>query len=141
MHEIGNKLLVISKVYTFKVNKSLTDYKFYCFDGEPKYLYVSDNMAEHDKAHISFLNMDYSKAEFKRTDYQSFKNIPTCPVSFEQMRRLAIKLSKDTKFLRVDFYEINRQIYFGELTFYPCSGFMPFEPEEWDTKLGNMIQL
>lgn len=46
MYEIGNKLLVISKVYTFKVNKSLTDYKFYCFDGEPKYLYVSDNMAE-----------------------------------------------------------------------------------------------
>lgn len=49
------------------------DYKFYCFDGEPKYLYVSGNMAEHDKAHISFLNMDYSKAEFKRTDYQSLR--------------------------------------------------------------------
>lgn len=138
---IAEKYMTDGTNKAFKVNKSLTDYKFYCFNGEPKYLYVSDNMAEHDKAHISFLNMDYSKAEFKRTDYQSFKNIPTCPVSFEQMRRLAIKLSKDTKFLRVDFYEINRQIYFGELTFYPCSGFMPFEPEEWDTKLGNMIQL
>ena len=98
-------------------------------------------MNDHKNAHISFLKMDYSKAEFKRTDYQSFKNIPVCPSTFKQMRELAMKLSKRTKFLRVDFYDVNGQIYFGELTFYPCSGFMPFEPEEWDAKLGEMITI
>jgi hypothetical protein len=57
------------------------------------------------------------------------------------MMLLAEKLSKNLPFLRVDFYEINNKIYFGELTFYPASGFSKFEPDEWDEKLGNLIDL
>ena len=57
------------------------------------------------------------------------------------MINLAEKLSQNITFLRVDFYEINGNIYFGELTFYPASGFGKFEPEEWDLKLGNLIDL
>ena len=51
------------------------------------------------------------------------------------------KLSSKISFLRVDFYEINGNLYFGELTFYPASGFGKFEPKEWDLKLGNLIDL
>lgn len=119
----------------------LIDYKFYCFNGEPLYLYVSDNLNNHDLAHISFLDMNYSRAEFSRTDYPPFKILPKKPVNFEKMKELARKLSLGTRFLRVDFYEIKGKIYFGELTFYPCSGFMPFNPKEWDEKLGQMIKL
>ena len=57
------------------------------------------------------------------------------------MKELSKKLSKNIPFIRVDFYEVNGQIYFGELTFFPCSGFIPFEPEEWDRKLGDMLKL
>ena len=124
-----------------KSDNGLVDYKFYCFYGKPQYLYVSDNLSEHSKAHISFLNMDYSMADFKRTDYNNFENIPACPKNFEKMKKMAMKLSKETKFVRVDFYEIDNQIYFGELTFYPCSGFMPFDPVAYDTKLGEMIKI
>ena len=54
---------------------------------------------------------------------------------------LAEKLSRDISFLRVDFYVVNNRIYFGELTFYPASGFGEFIPNEWDEKLGDMIRL
>lgn len=57
------------------------------------------------------------------------------------MVKLAEKLSKDIPFLRVDFYEINERVYFGELTFYPASGFEKFKPEEYDKILGDMLEL
>ena len=57
------------------------------------------------------------------------------------MKTLSKKLSKDMPFIRVDFYEVNGKVYFGELTFYPASGFAKFEPEEWDEKLGSLIDI
>lgn len=119
----------------------LKDYKFYCFGGKPKYLYVSDHMDQHDKAHISFADMNYYQAPFGRTDYPPFDKLPPEPENFERMKLLATQLSKNMPFLRVDFYEIDHHVFFGELTFFPCSGLMPFEPEEWDEKLGKLIEL
>ena len=60
---------------------------------------------------------------------------------FEEMKLLASKVSKGIPHLRVDFYEIDDKVYFGELTFFDSSGFAKFEPEEWDEKLGNLIDL
>lgn len=122
-------------------NEGLTDYKFYCFSGKPEYLYVSDHMDQHDKAHISFADMDYQQAPFGRTDYKSFNELPPVPENFEKMKLLAAQLSKNVPYLRVDFYEINHRVFFGELTFSPCSGLMPFDPEKWDEKLGKLLKL
>ena len=119
----------------------LKDYKFYCFNGEPQYLYVSEHMDQHENARISFLNMDYQKATFGREDYKEFDVLPPRPENFEKMKEIARQLAKDMPFLRVDLYEINHKIYFGELTFHPCAGFMPFRPKEWDEKLGELIEL
>ncbi len=63
------------------------------------------------------------------------------PINFEKMKELAEKLAKDKSFVRIDFYEIRGKIYFGEITFYPNSGYEKFEPEEWDYKLGSLIKL
>lgn len=120
---------------------SLKDYKFYSFNGEPQYLYISDNMDDHKKARISFATMEWEKAPFGRTDYHEFKELPEKPKHFEDMVKLVRVLSEDHSFLRVDLYEINNNIYFGELTFHPCAGFMPFKPEEWDNRLGQLITL
>lgn len=121
--------------------ESLKDYKFYCFNGEPQYLYISDHMDDHTKARISFANKEWEKAPFGRTDYKEFEKLPEKPQHFQDMIKLTRILSEKMPFLRVDLYEINNQIYFGELTFHPCSGFMPFKPEEWDEKLGELISL
>lgn len=120
---------------------SLKDYKFYSFNGEPQYLYISDNMDDHKKARISFATMEWEKAPFGRTDYHEFKELPEKPKRFKDMVKLVRVLSENHSFLRVDLYEINNNIYFGELTFHPCAGFMPFKPEEWDNRLGQLITL
>ena len=70
-----------------------------------------------------------------------FEKLPPKPQRFDEMKLIAKKRSKDHSFLRVDLYEIKGEIYFSELTFSPCSGFMPFVPDEWDKKLGDMLQL
>lgn len=63
------------------------------------------------------------------------------PYTFEKMKEFASVLAKNTKFVRIDFYEINKKLYFGEITFYPASGFGQFEPVIWNERLGNMIEL
>ena len=121
--------------------KSLTDYKFYCFNGKPEYLYVSTGLENHATASISFLTLDWEFAPFGRSDYKPFTELPEKPSLFEKMKVLATKLAEGHKFLRVDLYQINGRIYFSELTFSPCCGMMMFDPVEWDQKLGDLIQL
>lgn len=117
------------------------DYKFYCFNGEPRFLYLSCGLDDHSTARISFLNLDWSKAEFMRADYQPFNSLPPKPDCFDQMKDLARVLAKDIPFVRVDFFIANGKPRFSEMTFSPCGGFMPFEPKEWDEKIGDMLDL
>lgn len=124
-----------------KKDQSLKDYKFYCFNGEPKYLYVSEGLEDHSTAKISFFDMNFEFAGFYRDDFRKFDKKPEKPINFEKMKEIAKKLSQEIPFLRVDLYEIEGKIYFSELTFTPCAGFMPFNPEEFDGKLGNLLEL
>ena len=121
--------------------KGLMDYKFYCFNGVAKYLYVSKGLENHSTARISFLTMDWQFASFVRSDFAPFDTLPEKPSRFDEMVKIANRLSEGHAFLRVDLYQINGQLYFSELTFHPCSGMMPFKPKEWDEKLGNLITL
>lgn len=122
-------------------DESLKDYKFYCFNGKTHYLYVSNHMDDHLRARLSFADSEWKKTPFGRTDYTAFDKLPEKPENFEKMKRLAEELSKEIPFLRVDLYEVNKRIYFGEMTFHPRAGFMPFKPEEWDGKLGELVIL
>lgn len=119
----------------------LRDYKFYCFNGEPKFLYVSEGLADHSTAKLCFLNMDWTFAPFQRSDFENFDKLPEKPQNYEKMCELAGQLSKNIPFLRVDLYEINGKIYFSELTFSPGAGFTKFDPEQWDYTLGEWINL
>lgn len=132
--------IIIEKYMQDKNDICLKDYKFYCFNGEPKFLYVSHGLENHQTAKIGFFDMNFKEAPFSRSDYAVLKNIQK-PKNFNKMKELSSKLAKNTTFLRVDFYEINGKIYFGELTFTPCGGFMPFNPIEWDMKLGKLLIL
>ena len=118
-------------------DRVLNDYKFFCFTGEVRCLYVSDSI--HHK--IQFYDDEFQALDIERYDYTKFETLPTKPEHFEEMKMLARQLSKDIPHVRVDFYEINGRIYFGEMTFYTGSGFIPFKDRKWDELLGSWVQL
>lgn len=122
-------------------SSGLTDYKIFCFNGKPEFIYVFCGLENHETAQMGFLTMEWEFADFKRSDYQSLTALPDKPKRFDEMIEYARKLSKNEKFVRIDFYEINTRVYFSEVTYYPCSGYMPFDPIEWDNKIGRMLKL
>jgi len=132
--------IIIEKYMEDKKYYNIRDYKFFCFNGEAKLLYVSENSHKKD-AKLQFFDLDYKKLDCKRSDYIEYDEIPEKPKNFEKMIKLSNILSKGIPHVRVDWYEIDGSLYFGELTFYTCSGHIPFVDKEWDYKLGRLIQL
>ena len=117
----------------------LRDYKLYCFNGEPKIIMINSDR-EIEKTKADYFDMDFNWLDLK-WGYEHAAVKPSKPKNFEKMKELATILSKDIPELRVDFYEVNNKIYFGELTFFDGSGFDKIEPREWDEKLGGWITL
>lgn len=115
--------------------KDLLDFKFFCFKGEPKFLYVSDSPSHS----LAFLNTDWTLTDFGRDDYHPLNKIPEKPENLEEMLAIARKLSAGIPHVRVDLYNIDKHIYFGELTLYTGSGYIPFNPKEYDGKLGDLL--
>lgn len=117
----------------------LRDYKFFCFNGEPKVMFVASDRAM-GKTKFDYYNLDFDHLDIM----QKYPNASTPrrkPDTFDEMIKLSRILSKGFAHVRVDFYEVDGKIYFGELTFYHFSGFMPFRPTEWDKKFGDWIKL
>ncbi|MBR3252635.1 glycosyl transferase [Candidatus Saccharibacteria bacterium] len=133
--------IIIEKYMEDKKNKSMRDYKFFCFGGKPEIMYLSEGLENHETAGMSFYDMDMRLIDCKRSDFRQIDYIPEKPKNFEKMKELSSVLSKGIPHLRVDWYEINGRLYFGELTFSTCSGMVPFEDEKWDKKLGDLIDL
>ena len=115
----------------------LKDYKFFCFNGEPRFLYVSDS-TKHESV---FLNIDWSLAGIGRDDYKVLKDFPAKPVNLDEMLDVARKLSAGLSHIRIDLYDVCGKIYFGEMTFYTGGGFIPFNPKFCDVMIGNMLTL
>lgn len=121
--------------------KELRDYKFFCFDGEPKALFVAtDRQSKGKEVKFDFFDMNYDHLDV-RNGHQNAKTLPERPRQFELMKELAQKLSAGIPFVRADFYEANGKVYFGELTFFHFSGFVPFSPQKWDYILGDWLKL
>lgn len=121
--------------------KELRDYKFFCFDGEVKALFIAtERMKEGEETKFDFFDENYNHLPFTN-GHPNAEVLPQKPVCFDEMKVLAAKLSKGIPHVRVDFYEVNGKVYFGEMTFFHWSGFTPFVPEEWDYKFGSWIKL
>lgn len=93
---------------------------------------------------IDFYDMDWKHQEFTGLALPSkpFSNAPIpIPITLDKMKKSAECLASGIPFSRIDFYEVNGKMYFGEITFYPASGFGVFQPDIWNKKLGDMIQL
>lgn len=120
--------------------KELRDYKFFCFDGEVKALFVATERGGQEETKFDFFDSEYQHLPFLN-GHPNAPITPEKPGCFEEMKVLAGKLSKGFPEVRVDLYECNGKVYFGEMTFFHWSGLMPYEPEEWDYKFGSWIKL
>lgn len=133
--------IVVEKFLESKEEKDLRDYKFYCFNGEVKYCQlIKDRTIEET---IDFYDKNWELQEFigllnpiNPIEKHSI-SINNKPKNYSLMLELAKKLAEDFNFVRVDFYNIDGKIYFGELTFCPASGIGTFIPEEWNYKIGS----
>ncbi len=121
--------------------KELRDYKFFCFDGVPKIFFIaSDRQSLTEETKFDFFDMDCNHLSLIN-GHPNADVVPECPRNFEVMKKFAAVLSQGIPHVRVDFYEVNGRVYFGEMTYSHWGGMMPFTPEEWDYTLGSWIHL
>lgn len=121
--------------------KELRDYKFFAFDGDVKVLYIaSERQNPNEETRFDFYDMDFNHLDIVWGHPNSKKSIEK-PEKFELMCHLASELSKGIPHVRVDFYEVDRKVYFGEFTFFTYSGMTPFIPDKWDRVFGEWIKL
>lgn len=116
----------------------LTDYKFFCFGGEPKIMYISKDTSS--TARTDFFDMEFNHLDLRMKDPNS-EVPPLKPEKFEEMKELAKVLCAGFPHVRVDFYVVNDQIYFGEFTFFHNGGFTHIQPADWDYRMGSWIEL
>jgi len=120
--------------------KELRDYKFFTFGGVPKVLYIAQGRGKDKPVTADFFDMEFNHLPFV-IDHEMSETPPKKPECFDEMKRLASILSQGTPQLRVDFYEVDGKVYFGEMTFFHCSGLEKFHPAEWDKIFGDWVDL
>lgn len=121
------------------VDGELRDYKFFCFNGEPKVMFsASDRASDHVK--FDYYDLQFNHLNIKQKYPHAQKNLRK-PITFEKMIEFSKVPSKGYPHVRVNFYEVDGYLYFGELTFYYFSGFMPFKPNQWDKVFGDWLKL
>lgn len=129
---------IIAEQFMTDSNGELNDIKFFCFDGVPKAMLIATD--RNTNVHFDYYDMDFNHFPFEQGGPNATK--PICkPLNMDVMKSLAEKLSQNIPHVRVDFYNVDGKIYFGELTFFDSSGFAQFNPEEWDYIFGSWINL
>ena len=113
------------------------DYKFHCFNGKLEVIQV--DLERHVEHKRNLYDLDWNRLACK-WKYENGVDVEK-PPKFDQMKGLAEMIAKDFRFVRVDFYNLDQDVYFGEITFYPESGFGPFLPREWDQTFGDRLTL
>ena len=122
-------------------SKELRDYKFFCFDGKARCLFVAtDRQVINEPTKFDFFDLNYTHLNIIN-GHPNAKNPPEKPLNFELMIKLAETLSTGFPHIRVDFYEANGKVYVGELTLHHFSGFEPFVPDHWDYTFGDWLVL
>lgn len=119
---------------------ALIDYKLFCFNGEPKFLYVSKDLAHDSTAQMSYFDMNWNKIPLIRDDYAELEDARK-PECFNLIVDYARRLSEPFPFVRVDFYVINGKPVFSEMTFDPSAGMMPVNPRHYDKDWGDLLNI
>lgn len=136
-------MVIAEKFMCPKISDRMIDYKFYCFNKKPQFLYISEGLEDHSSAVITFYDLQGKRMDFQRNDYPHDKSTRLMPDNFSEMISISEKIADyvNNDFCRVDLYSVDNKIYFSEITFTPCAGYMRFEPEEYDRIIGDMLNL
>ena len=124
-----------------KGRDELLDYKFYCFDGKVKIVFIASGRQSLKEVCIDYYDEECNHIDGLRQSHPNAPEPPARPLHFDLMKQLAEKLSEGIPHVRVDFYEADGKVYFSEMTFFPYGGWTAFRPEEYDYKLGSFIKL
>ena len=136
----NTKAKIIIEKYLESKESSLIDYKFFCFNGQVSHSIVISDRFSDEKIDLYDRNWNRMKVIQSDCPNQSATNMER-PKNYEEMLRIAEELSKDFPHVRVDLYNINGKIIFGELTFFSGSGYYQFTPDEFDFILGDKFVL
>lgn len=131
---------IIAEKYLPEIEKNdASDFKFYCFNGKPRYVEITVQVDGVDLR--CNYDLQWKKAPFYRKAIPYFEGEAARPETFEEMKEVATKLAANFPFVRVDLYDINAKIIFGEMTFYPADGRYPYLPDEYNKIIGDYMAL
>src|SRR5690606_1351983 len=130
---------IIAEEFLVDSDKKLDDFKFFCFNGKVKAMYIA---TERNSGNVKFdfFDIEFNHLNIVQSYPQSGKSFEK-PANYELMVDLASRLSKGLPQVRIDFYNVNGKVFFGEFTFFHHGGLHPFHPEEWDYEFGSYIDL
>lgn len=130
--------IIVEKFLEDDTDRGIADYKFLCFNGNPEFIvYDIDRFIEHKR---NFYDINWNYLEVS-SDCPNFGDVVKKPEKLEEMIKIAKILSEDFPAVRVDLYCVKNKIYFGELTFYPWSGYVDFSPDDFDFTLGEKFNI
>lgn len=133
---------IIAEKYMVDINGELKDYKFFCFNGKVTYLFIaSDRNKEDSEVKFDYFDIDFNRLNMRQAIHPISNYKIEQPDNFDKMKELAEKLSRGIPQVRIDLYNINNMIYFGEYTFFHHGGLVPFVPESYDLEWGSKIVL
>jgi hypothetical protein len=130
---------VLAEVYLEDNSGDLKDYKFYCFNGEPKVVLIASNrFTTHN---FDYFDMDFNALDIVSKDGPKSSYPIDKPAKFEEMKQIATKLCQGFIHVRIDLYCCNNVVYFGEATFYDSSGYDNMNSDKWDLQFGEWLSL
>lgn len=121
--------------------KEVLDYKFFTFNGEPKFCYITSGRESASGLKEDFFDIKGNLLNLNQEGFNNAETPPPIPVNYDKMIEISRILANGTFHVRVDFYEIEGSLFVGELTFFDGGGFCPFYPEEWNRIIGDWIKL
>jgi hypothetical protein len=132
--------IICEKYMVDESGVELKDYKFMCFNGEPKFIQVMSGR-NYGRYNINHFDLEWNRIEIRRRNHKENSILIKRPKELETMIEISRKLCKDIPFVRIDLYVTETRVFFGEITFFPASGYLDFMDEQYDYLIGSWIKL
>lgn len=136
-----NHRILIEECLETSTGESLTDYKFFCFYGKVYCVYVIGNRKIGNHGELAIMNEEFIRLPYQSDTQKAMKDSPLKPKNYDYMLEIARKISSGYPHVRVDLYNIEGKVYFGEMTFFGASGYQKFCPDKFDYILGRQFVL
>lgn len=131
---------IIAETFLEELGKDdVVDYKFFCYNGEPRFLHIDLDRGTHHKR--AYYDLDWNKLDVYHDIIDYLEDDFPRPDTLGEMIEVSRKLADGFPFVRVDLYSLNGRIIFGELTFYPADGRLEFQPEHYNLEFGELMEL